>query len=80
MIILGGDRHMVSFNDAYMFKLNKGVESLPHYEWSKEILFKEIECDENIFYQGFWASFKTATLALIEDNNVSSISFFFAMI
>lgn len=32
MIILGGDRHMVSFNDAYMFKLNKGVESLPHYE------------------------------------------------
>ena len=32
MVILGGDRHMVSFNDAYMFKLNKGVESLPHYE------------------------------------------------
>jgi hypothetical protein len=31
MVILGGDRHMVSFNDAYIFKLNKGVESLPHY-------------------------------------------------
>ena len=34
MIVFGGDRHMVSFNDAYLFKLDKGVESLPHYEWS----------------------------------------------
>jgi len=32
MIILGGDRHMVSFNDAYMFKLNKGVDLLSHYQ------------------------------------------------
>lgn len=32
MIILGGDRHMVSFKDAYIFKLQKGLESLPHYE------------------------------------------------
>lgn len=32
MLILGGDRHMVSFNDAYLFKLNKGVESMPLYE------------------------------------------------
>jgi hypothetical protein len=32
MVILGGDRHMVAFNDAYMFRLDKGVESLPHYQ------------------------------------------------
>jgi hypothetical protein len=32
MIILGGDRHMVSFNDAYMFKLDKGVDLLSHYQ------------------------------------------------
>jgi len=38
MIILGGDRHMVSFNDAYMFKLNKGVDLLSHYQWSSRPL------------------------------------------
>lgn len=32
MIILGGDRHMVSFNDAYIFKLDKGVNLLPLYQ------------------------------------------------
>ena len=33
MIIIGGDRHKVTFNDAYFFKLNKGVETLPYYDW-----------------------------------------------
>jgi hypothetical protein len=32
MIIIGGDRHMVSFNDAYLFMLGKGVDSLAHYQ------------------------------------------------
>ena len=25
MVIIGGDRHMVAFNDAYFFKMNKAV-------------------------------------------------------
>ena len=35
MVIMGGDRHMVAFNDAYYLKLNKAVETLPHYEEGK---------------------------------------------
>ncbi len=74
MLILGGDRHMVSFNDAYLFKLNKGVESMPLYEW---YLCSQWKLNH---YHAPWASFKTATLALIEESKVSSISFFLAII
>lgn len=32
MLIIGGDRHMISFNDAYLFMLDKGFESLTYYQ------------------------------------------------
>jgi len=40
MIIIGGDRHKVSFNDAYFFKMNKGVETLPYYDWYMILFIK----------------------------------------
>lgn len=29
--IIGGDRHNVSFNDVYAFRLDKGIESVQYY-------------------------------------------------
>lgn len=35
MHILGGDRHMVSFNDCHIFRMDKALESVIHYSiWS----------------------------------------------
>ncbi len=31
IVIIGGDRHMMSFNDAYLFKMDKGIESIHYY-------------------------------------------------
>ena len=31
MYIIGGDRHMVSFNDIHVFKMDKAVASLKFY-------------------------------------------------
>ena len=87
MIIIGGDRHKVTFNDAYFFKLNKGVETLPYYDWfppfysTKYVCSLSIRCRwQKYAYQGSDASLKTATLALIADKRVSSIYLFLSII
>lgn len=32
MIIIGGDRHMISFSDVYLFKMDKAINSIHVYE------------------------------------------------
>jgi len=32
IIIIGGDRHMMSFNDVYFFKMDKAIQNIHHYE------------------------------------------------
>lgn len=29
--IIGGDRHNISFNDVYTFRMDKGIESISYY-------------------------------------------------
>ena len=31
MYIIGGDRHMISFNDTHIFRMDKALESVIHY-------------------------------------------------
>jgi hypothetical protein len=32
IIIIGGDRHMMSFSDVYLFKMDKAMQSMHLYE------------------------------------------------
>ena len=31
MYIIGGDRHMVSFNDTHVFRMDKAINSVTYY-------------------------------------------------